>query len=151
VLGRNEMGVRMPLCDQHLARAGTEALDLRNTAPQIITVFVKDFSIDAAIGALAAEYGKRQQLLIDVGIQIEQPVGDFLEDTIDYRDVVTAADRIADKHIVLIETFAARLAEACIEMRHVVAVEVSVRKPSALFPAIAGTTVRRERPQSEVV
>lgn len=111
----------------------------------IIDLFVRDIQVDAAIGALAAEYGRRQILLVDVDIRMAAPSDDLLEDTADYRTIAERAEALAIEHIVLIETYALRLARACLELPHILSVEVTVRKPSALAPAVAGTRVYLEK------
>ena len=46
-------------------------------------------------------------------------------------------------HIVLIETVAERIAGPCLAQNGVHAVKVTVRKPQALAPALAGVIVER--------
>jgi dihydroneopterin aldolase len=110
----------------------------------LMDLFVKDIRVDAAIGALAPEYGRRQLLLVDVDMRIEVPADDVLTDTVDYRAVAACAADLAVDHIVLIETYALRLARACLDLPSIRSVAVTVRKPAALAPAMAGTRVYLE-------
>lgn len=142
------MGVcKLWTCDLDWDEAPNAMSDHAGDADRTVIVFVRDISIEAPIGALADEVGRRQTLLIDIELQTRLSGRDSLGDTVDYRQLVAAARAIAEDHVVLVETFAFRLAQACLEMPDVTVVEVTVRKPSALFPATAGAKVRRERLQ----
>ena len=114
----------------------------------VMRLIVHGIQLQAEIGARAHEQGRRQVLLVDVDLEIEPPANDDLASAVDYHAIVERAQAIAEGgHIVLIETFAERMASACAQLDRVIQVDVVVRKPSALAPAMAGAcasrTVRR--------
>lgn len=105
-------------------------------------LFVRELQVEAEIGARSDERGRRQRLIVDVEAEIAPPLFDELSATPDYRAIAAAAQRIAAQgHIVLIETYAQRLALACLALPGISAVDVMVRKPQALMPAMAGVRV----------
>lgn len=103
------------------------------------TIFVRAVRIDVEIGIHGHEYGRKQTLVIDV--DIEMPAGtrggfEHIGDTVNYERVVTTAKALAASgHFKLIETFAERLAYACLEDPLAARVRVRVEKPEALAPA----------------
>jgi 7,8-dihydroneopterin aldolase/epimerase/oxygenase len=105
-------------------------------------VSVSNIHVDAQIGARDDEKGKRQALEIDVVIRVMPPESDTLESAVDYNLLIQLARRLADgPHIELVETFAHRLALACLQLERVLEVEAYVRKPSAVSPATASVRV----------
>ena len=112
-----------------------------------LSVFVRGLTIDAEIGLNPDEQGRRQPLVIDVTLELEPRAPDHLRDTVNYERVVEAARAIADSgHVELVETFALRLAEACIALQGVREATVRLEKPQALKVAeAAGTEVRLRR------
>lgn len=105
-------------------------------------LFVRQLQVEAEIGARSDERGRQQLLIVDVEAQIAPALFDELEATVDYRAIAATARRIAEQgHIVLIETYAQRLALACLALSGISAVHVMVCKPQALAPAMAGVRV----------
>lgn len=98
-------------------------------------VFVRGLKLDVEIGAYTHEQGRTQPLIIDV--ELDAPVAGALElsDVVNYEKVVKAAKAIAaEGHIDLVETFAERLARACLADPRVTCARVRVEKPMALAP-----------------
>lgn len=98
-------------------------------------VFVRGLKLDVEIGAYAHEFGRTQPLVIDV--ELEAPVAGAVQlgDVVNYEKVVKAAKEIAaEGHIDLVETFAERLARACLADPRVSSARVRVEKPHALAP-----------------
>jgi dihydroneopterin aldolase len=124
------------------------------TAPPSAKVFVRGLVIQAAIGVHAHEQGRSQPLVMDVELDLEvrAAIGaDWggIADTVDYERIVRRARAIAAAgHIRLVETFAWRLAQSCLEEPRVVGVRVRVEKPEALAPhaAAAGVEISLRRP-----
>jgi dihydroneopterin aldolase len=119
-------------------------------------VFVRGLVVQAEIGVHAHEQGRRQPLVIDVELDLEPgprvasagAEWGRIADTVDYQLVVRRARALASAgHIKLVETFAWRLAQACLEERRVVSVRVRVEKPEALAPdaAAAGVEISLRR------
>jgi len=113
----------------------------------LIEVRIEDLRLAARIGAHAHEKGRRQTLHIAACLTLTGIPTDQLEETVDYSLIVTHAERLADRHIALIETFALELAEACMSEPGVARVEVVVEKPGALANGLASTRVILERSQ----
>jgi dihydroneopterin aldolase len=102
-----------------------------------IEVRVHDLRLAARIGAHAHEMDRRQMLRVTVSLRLKRAPLDKLSDTIDYDGVVTLAEALANEHIMLIETFCARLASDCLAAGPVDRVEVVVEKPGALVNGVA--------------
>jgi dihydroneopterin aldolase len=98
-------------------------------------VFVTGLRLQAEIGVYRHEIGKLQPLLIDVELDVPTAGPGRLADTINYETILTAARAIAEGgHIELVETFAERLAQACLADPRVTRARVRVEKPLALAP-----------------
>jgi dihydroneopterin aldolase len=99
------------------------------------TVFVRGLTVNARIGMYAHEEGQDQPLIVDADLSIETHGWSRLSDTVNYERVGVHARAIAEAgHIGLVETFAHRLAVACLAEPRVVRVRIRVEKPLALAP-----------------
>lgn len=106
------------------------------------TVFVRGLSVEARIGMYAHEEGRHQPLVIDADLTIETDGWTRLTDTVNYERVGVHARAIAAAgHIGLVETFAHRLAVACLAEPRVTRVRIRVEKPLALAPQAAAAGV----------
>lgn len=106
--------------------------------PGPLTVFIRGLRLEAAIGVHDHEHGRLQPLVIDVELTLAAVVAERLADTVDYEAVAAAARALAEQgHIGLVETFADRLAQACLTDDRVRSVRVRVEKPGALKTAEA--------------
>jgi len=109
-----------------------------------VEVFIENLEIGAHIGVHAHERGAAQALQIDVRLCVAEPANDHLDHAVDYAELADAIRGLGrSEHIVLIETFAARVADICLGMSGVSRALVEVRKPGALHPATAGVSVVR--------
>jgi len=107
-----------------------------------IEVFIENLEIGAHIGVHAHERGAAQALQIDVRLCVTEPANDHLDHAVDYAELADAIRGLGrSEHIVLIETFAARVADICLGMSGVLGAVVKIRKPGALHPATAGVSV----------
>ena len=110
-------------------------------------VFVTGLTVEAEIGLWSDEQGRRQTLHIDVELDIAGNSWRHLSDTVNYELVVSHAQEIAaGGHIGLVETFAQRLADACLAESQVVKARVRVEKPGALAHALATVEVTACKP-----
>ncbi|MFM8819099.1 MAG: dihydroneopterin aldolase [Phenylobacterium sp.] len=112
-------------------------------------VVVRGLRLDARIGVYDHEKTGAQPLLVDVEVDLSRAPVVGLEATFNYELVVDAARQIlADGHVDLVETFARRLAEACIRQTAAQRVRVHVLKPQALSPFAdaAGVEIVMEMP-----
>ena len=114
------------------------------SAPRVVSskVFVTGLKLEAEIGVYRHERGRTQPLVIDVELEVATAGAEKLRDTVNYESVAEAARAVAaEGHILLVETFAERLARACLADERVSAVRVRVEKPLALAPEAAGAGV----------
>lgn len=108
-------------------------------------VRVRDLPLLADIGINPDEIGRRQPLVISVELTLDADRIDAIGETVDYRKVAQAAEDLALVHIPLIETFARRLGERCLDFPAVVAARIDVDKPFALTRGLAGVQVELRR------
>lgn len=103
-----------------------------------LTVMVRGLEVQAAIGVHAHEHGRLQPLVVDVELDLGAGPIHRLSDTLDYEGVARVARELAGgEHIALVETFAERVALACLADPRVQAVKVRVEKPGAIPGAAA--------------
>ena len=103
-----------------------------------LTVIVRGLEVQAAIGVHAHEHGRLQPLVVDVELDLGAGPIHRRSDTLDYEGVARVARELAGgEHIALVETFAERVALACLEDARVLAVKVRVEKPGAIPGAAA--------------
>jgi dihydroneopterin aldolase len=105
-------------------------------------VFVRGLEVHAEIGVYDHEQGRTQSLLVDIEVTVETGGWRHLADTVNYETLAAHAEKIAaGGHIGLVESFAERLAEACLGEARVTAARVRVEKPAALAPRAAAAGV----------
>lgn len=98
-------------------------------------VFVTGLKVQAEIGVHRHEIGRVQPLVIDVELDVPTAGAGRLSETLNYETILDAARRIAAAgHIELVETFAERMADACLADPRVTRARVRVEKPLALAP-----------------
>lgn len=103
-----------------------------------IAVEVRDLQVLAKVGINPEEIGCRQPLSISVRLKIGAETCETILDTVDYRSVVLEAEKLAETHVPLIETFAEKLGMRCLGLGNVHSVVVHVDKPFALSRGVAG-------------
>src|SRR3954451_12241576 len=100
-----------------------------------VKVFVRGLKLDAEIGVYDHEHGRHQPLVADVELDIAAAGWDRLADTINYETIASKAKAVAaEGHFQLVEAFAERLGQSCLEDPRVSSVRVRVEKPTALAP-----------------
>ncbi len=98
-------------------------------------VFVTGLKVQAQIGVYRHEIGRVQPLILDVELDVPTAGAGRLSETLNYETILRAAQAIAaGGHIELVETFAERLAQACLADPRVTQARVRVEKPLALAP-----------------
>jgi dihydroneopterin aldolase len=111
-------------------------------------VFVTGLKVQAEIGVHRHEIGRVQPLVIDVELDVPTAGAGRLAETLNYETILEAARTVAGGgHIGLVETFAERLAHACLSDARVTRARIRVEKPLALAPdaAAAGVELTVER------
>jgi dihydroneopterin aldolase len=111
-------------------------------------VFVRGLEVGVEIGVNPDERGRRQPLVVDVSLGVAGEPWRGIAETVNYERIAGHARAIAGEgHIGLVETFAWRLACACLAEPHVVDARVRVEKPQALAPdaQAAGVEIVVER------
>jgi dihydroneopterin aldolase len=105
-------------------------------------VFVTGLTVQAEIGVYRHEIGRVQPLVVDVELDVPTGGAERLIDTVNYETIMEAAQAVASGgHIALVETFAERLARACLADERVIRARVRVEKPLALAPHAVGAGV----------
>ncbi|HEY8005055.1 MAG TPA: dihydroneopterin aldolase [Phenylobacterium sp.] len=105
-------------------------------------VFVAGLKVQAEIGVYRHEIGRVQPLVVDVELDVPTAGADRLSETLNYETILNSAREIAGGgHIELVETFAERLAQACLADGRVTRARVRVEKPLALAPDAVGAGV----------
>ena len=116
-----------------------------------ITVELYGLEIEGKHGVEQAERRRPQSFLYDLWLEVPDAAGaDRLEDTVDYREVVTCVrDVSARRQFSLLEAMAAFVADALLERFELEAARVRVRKPAVQLEAPVewtAATVERRRP-----
>ncbi|MDB5445407.1 MAG: folB [Phenylobacterium sp.] len=102
-------------------------------------IFVTGLKVQAEIGVYRHEIGRLQPLSVDVELDVPSAGAGRLADTLNYETILAAARAVAaEGHIELVETFADRLARACLADPRVTQARVRVEKPLALAPDAVG-------------
>jgi dihydroneopterin aldolase len=110
-----------------------------------LRITVRELPVMADIGINPHEIGCRQPLFVSVTLGMDRVGRDAIDATVDYRQIARAAEALGEQRIALIETFADRLAEACLALTGCVRwCEVTIDKPHALPAGVASVTARHE-------
>jgi dihydroneopterin aldolase len=114
------------------------------------TVELKGLEVPGAHGVEEAERQAPQRFLYDVRLELAEPRSDSVEETIDYREVVSCIREIsAGRQFQLLETMAAAVADALVARFDPEAAWVRVRKPDVRLAAPVewtAATAERRRP-----
>jgi dihydroneopterin aldolase len=103
-----------------------------------LDVFVRGVAVDAEIGVYRHERGRAQPLVVDVEVALDPQPVHALGETLNYETLAAAAREVAAAgHVDLVETYAQRLAAACLADPRVLRARVRVEKPQALAGAAA--------------
>jgi dihydroneopterin aldolase len=108
------------------------------------TVFARSIGVQAEIGIYPHERGRAQPLVVDIDVEIEAPKAGYehISETVNYETLVEAArSAAADRHVLLVETYAEDVARACLAHPQARRVRVRVEKPEALAPQAHGAGV----------
>src|SRR5690349_719100 len=110
-------------------------------------IFVKDMVLEMAIGVYDSEKGKTQRVRVNVTADLNHwpdETKDDLNDTLSYAQIVKHIQTIAAKgHIHLVETFASRIADACLAEKNVARIHVRVEKLDIYEFCIPGCEITR--------
>ncbi|WP_316671036.1 dihydroneopterin aldolase [uncultured Propionibacterium sp.] len=121
---------------------------LEETNPGRARIRLSGLRVMARHGALPDEYDNEQPFVIDAELIVDEPAADDISRTVDYAEVARVVVRtIGGEHADLIETLAARIADACLGLPGIRALEICVHKPQAPvglpFRDVSATVVRR--------
>lgn len=122
-----------------------------DAAARLRRVFVRDLEVQARLGVHPHEKAAPQRVRIGIELLVEDPAApsgigaDELRRVVDYTGLVEAARAAAsDRHTLLVETLAERIAMAALADPRVQRSRVRVEKPDA-FSDAAGVGVEVER------
>jgi dihydroneopterin aldolase len=115
-----------------------------------VTVELHGLEVPGAHGVEEDERVHPQRFLYDVRLELAEPASDSVEETVDYRDVVSCVQEVSDgRQFQLVESMAAAVADALLERFPLEAARVRVRKPDVRLEAPVewtAATVERRRP-----
>jgi dihydroneopterin aldolase len=113
-------------------------------------VFIRDMVLTASIGIYAHEKAAAQRIRINIDLGVPEPddagIGrDELNRVVSYERIANSVRRIvAAGHVMLVETLAERIAEACLTDARVQRVQVRVEKLDVFADAAsAGVEIER--------
>lgn len=95
-------------------------------------IVLTGLQVMARHGVLPEERVDEQPFVVDVEAIVDEPDADDLSRAVSYADIARRAVRQVEAgHVDLIETLAARISDACLELPGIHAVAVRVHKPQA--------------------
>jgi dihydroneopterin aldolase len=114
----------------------------------VITIELHGLALLGHHGVEEDERRRGQRFLFDLWLDVVEPAGDRIEDTVDYREVAACVREVSDgARCRLLETLAAAIAEELVSRFPVARVRVRVRKPDVeLDPPVEYAAVAVERP-----
>ena len=123
------------------------------TKPRLRRVFVRDLEVKALLGIYPNERTAPQRVIVNLDLAVREGDGAFDDDiknVVSYEIVVRKVEEIVARgHIGLAETFAERIASACLTDKRVVSVKVRVEKPDVIAKARSvGIDIERSRGQT---
>ena len=114
-----------------------------------VLVELHGLEIPGRHGALDRERESAQPFVYDVELELPEPKSDELDETVDYREVVSLIREVSrSREFQLLESLAGTLADALLERFPVDSASVRVRKPHVelgLPVDYTAASVRRER------
>lgn len=112
-------------------------------------IYIRQLKLKAMIGVYPRERKTPQPVIVDLVLHIDLQVAgrsDQLKDTVDYAALVERVRRaVAKSRCQLIEALAAHIADLCLRVPRIAAVDVTVAKPGALPGVGVAVTVHRSR------
>jgi 7,8-dihydroneopterin aldolase/epimerase/oxygenase len=115
-----------------------------------VTVELSGLEVAGAHGVEEAERRTPQRFLYDVRLELAEPRSDDVEETVDYREVVSCIREVSDgRRFQLLETMAAAVADALLARFELEAARVRIRKPDVRLDVPVewtAATVERRRP-----
>ena len=114
-----------------------------------VVVELAGLEIPGRHGVEDSEREQEQPFVYDLELELEEPVNDRIQDTVDYREVVELVRAVSEsKQFQLLESIAAAVAEALLERFPLDRARVRVRKPQVQLGVPiehAATSVERSR------
>jgi len=105
-----------------------------------LTIELRGIELYGFHGVLETERTQGQRFLVDLDLELDDGLAsavvssDRIEDAVDYRDVVAAVRDVSDaRAYMLLEAFAAALAEMLLSRFELARVTVRVRKPDVVL------------------
>jgi dihydroneopterin aldolase len=114
----------------------------------VITIELHGLALIGHHGVEDVERRRGQPFLFDLWLDVAEPAGDRIEETVDYREVAACVREISDeRRFQLIESLAAAVAEELVSRFQIERARVRVRKPDVeLDPPVEFCAAVAERP-----
>lgn len=114
------------------------------------TLLIENLTVDALVGVHPHEKRIRQQLRLDLALEVDMTSAAATDELADALDYVSVCDHLRD-HIrqsrrQLIESLAESCAQTLLENYPIAVISLTLRKPGALAGTpVVGVAIRRER------
>lgn len=121
------------------------------TAPEKTQLIIRDLRLDMSIGIHSREKERRQSVVVNIVLDTMTPQAwreDRHENVVCYDGIVAAIKAMSQSgHVNLVETFAERIAQYCLEVPGILAAEVRVEKTEIYSgnPGAVGVEILRVR------
>ncbi len=113
-------------------------------------IFVRDLRIDMHVGIYAHEKNKKQPVIINADIYLDNStrwINDDIRQTLSYEEIDSRIQKISEKqHFNLLETFLEYIAREFLSIDVVRSIDIGIEKPSIMKNArSAGVRISRYR------
>ena len=112
-------------------------------------VFLENLVLSGRHGVHDSEQAVAQEFIVTISADLDARKAaetDDISDTANYKDFLAIARKVIEGPPArLIETVAQKIAEKILENKKVKKISVTIRKPKAVAPALAGVTIVREQ------
>lgn len=117
------------------------------TSPNLTSIIIRNFSIDALIGIFPEEIGHKQNILINIDALFDDysVKEDKIECTVSYVPIIEEIRRISDIQFSLVEKMADHLATFCLQEKRIQSVKIRIEKTEIFSECHVGTEIIRSR------
>ena len=129
----------------------TEVVSLNTAKVEEQRILIEDLELKMFIGVYDHEKQQKQRVLVSAEIDVIPPQNwraDNVSNILSYADVIDLINTISeeDKHIELVETFAEKIIEKCLQFPEAQSMSVTVKKPDIVDNAkYVGVTIKRSK------
>jgi dihydroneopterin aldolase len=126
------------------------AFPARQADPVPMRLFIRDLVLSARIGVHQHERVANQRIRLNLELEVEAegPIGDDLDNTVCYGELMTGIRHVVGNgHVNLVETLCERIADMCLADRRVRSAKIRIEKLDVFPEAVSvGIEIERRRP-----